>query len=118
LLFFLTAILVVASAQTGEMRQNNSEQPTPSAKYGAELFAKSGCTFCHGPQGMGTDKAPNLRDVRKRKTDEQIFHQIHDGGRMMPPFADALAENEIWSLVQFLREEHGWDLLSPPRPGK
>lgn len=89
-----------------------SEQVAPpSAKEGAVLFGKSGCPFCHGPQGFGTEKAPNLREVRKRKTDEEIARQIHDGGKMMPPFADALTEDEIHSLVLFLRAEDGWLLL-------
>jgi mono/diheme cytochrome c family protein len=92
--------------------------PAPTAKDGAELFSKSGCPFCHGPQGAGTDKAPNIREVRKRKTDEEIFHQIHDGGKMMPPFADALTANEIHSLVLFLRADDGWQQLPPPQPSK
>ncbi|AFL89135.1 cytochrome c, mono- and diheme variants family [Terriglobus roseus DSM 18391] len=118
------AALIVAGCTSsipleGQASAAPSDQVTPpSAKDGAALFKASGCPFCHGPQGFGTDKAPNLREVRKRKTDEEIFHQIHDGGKMMPPFADALTENEIRSLILFLRAEDGWTLLASPEPSK
>ncbi len=91
---------------------------SPSAKAGAILFSKSGCPFCHGPQGNGTDKAPSIHDVRKRRTDEEIFHQIQNGGTMMPPFAEALTESEIRSLVLFLRTKDGWQLLPTPQSTK
>jgi mono/diheme cytochrome c family protein len=83
-------------------------------KAGAVLFGKSGCPFCHGPAGMGTDRAPSLRDVHKRLSDEQIKHQIHDGGRMMPPFGEALTEDEIAQLSIFLRAKDAWNLVPPP----
>lgn len=86
--------------------------PTPQA--GAKLFAESGCTQCHGPQGNGTDKAPNIHDVRKRKTDEQIYVQIKEGKGAMPAFGDALSESEIRSIVAFLRASDGWALLPNP----
>ncbi len=98
----------------------HSQQAGPKAdpvKVGAELFAKSGCTFCHGPAGTGTERAPSLRDVYKRLSPEQIQHQIHDGGQMMPPFGDALTEEEISSLVQFLRTKDAWKFVPPPAPG-
>ena len=112
---FLALALSTVSLRAQQDAPGNGAQPAPpSAKDGAALFATSGCPFCHGPQGAGTDKAPNIRDVRKRKTDEEIFHQIHDGGKMMPPFADALTEDEIHSLVLFLRAEDGWAMVPPP----
>ena len=86
----------------------------PPKERGAKLFAESGCTQCHGPQGNGTDKAPNIHDVRKRKTDEQIYTQIKEGKGAMPAFGDALSEDEIRSIVAFLRASDGWALLPAP----
>lgn len=83
----------------------------PTKERGATLFAESGCTQCHGPQGNGTDKAPSIHEVRKRKTDEQIYLQIKEGKGAMPAFGDALSENEIRSIVAFLRASDGWALL-------
>ena len=75
---------------------------------GATLFTTSGCPQCHGPEGLGTVKAPSLRDVRKRKTDDQVRLQIKEGGKSMPPFGGALTDEQIASLVQFLRSKKAW----------
>jgi mono/diheme cytochrome c family protein len=34
---------------------------------------------------------------------EQIAHQIHDGGMSMPSFANSLTDSEIQDLVAYLR---------------
>lgn len=78
---------------------------------GAALFATSGCTQCHGPIGLGTEKAPSLRDVPKHMNAEQTHTQIHDGGKMMPPFGDALTDEQIAALVDFLHSKNGWKLV-------
>ncbi len=63
---------------------------------------------------MGTERAPSLRGVSKRLNDEQIRHQIHDGGQMMPPFGEALTQDEIAHLSAFLRAKDAWNLLPAP----
>jgi ubiquinol-cytochrome c reductase cytochrome b subunit len=83
-------------------------------QHGAEIFASHGCAFCHGPQLMGTERAPKLLDARKRLSAGQIAHQIHDGGKNMPAFGEQLAPDEIQALVAFLRSKHPEKLL--PRP--
>ena len=88
-----------------------AEAKLDPVKAGAVLFANSGCQFCHGPAGAGTERAPSLRDIRKRKDDEAIRHQIHDGGGMMPPFGEALTDEEIAHLSEFLRAKDAWKLL-------
>ena len=75
-----------------------------SAKQrGAELFAQHGCAHCHGPAGVGGGRGPDLQLVRKRMDEEQIAHQIHDGGMSMPSFANSLTDPEIQDLVAYLR---------------
>jgi mono/diheme cytochrome c family protein len=92
-----------------------ASDPQPEdVKAGAVLFGKSGCPFCHGPAGMGTERAPSLRDAHKHLSDEQIRHQIHDGGQMMPPFGEALTADEIAHLATFLRAKNAWNLVPPP----
>ncbi len=70
---------------------------------GAELFAQHGCAHCHGPAGVGGGRGPDLQLVRKRMDEEQIAHQIHDGGMSMPSFANSLTDPEIQDLVAYLR---------------
>ena len=81
---------------------------TAPVEDGAALFASSGCTQCHGPAGLGTEKGPSLRDVRKRLSEAQMQHQIHDGGQAMPAFGDALTQPQIGSLIAFLRSKKAW----------
>ena len=106
--FIVRALLLVASSL--------AHAQTEEVKAGAALFATSGCQFCHGPAGTGTERAPSLRDVHKRLNDEQIRRQIHDGGQMMPPFGEALTDAEIARLSTFLQAKDAWNLVPPPAP--
>ena len=72
-------------------------------RHGAEVFASSGCTHCHGVEGMGTERGPALRDVRKHLSAEEIEHQIVAGGREMPAFGETLDHQQVTDLVAFLR---------------
>lgn len=104
-------IVMLTSAQT--------QQPPPlsnSTEDGPTLFTNSGCPQCHGPEGLGTEKAPSLRDVRKRKTEEQIRSQIKEGGKSMPPFGEALTDNQISTLVEFLHSKNGWKKMPASIP--
>jgi mono/diheme cytochrome c family protein len=88
-----------------------STQPD-SVAAGAAIFTNSGCTQCHGPTGEGTAKAPSLRDLHKRMKPDATRKQIHDGGANMPPFGDALTDDQINSLVDFLQSKNGWKLVA------
>ena len=99
----LVAALVLPSSSSAGSKETVAE--------GAALFSSSGCPQCHGPEGMGTAKAPSLRDVPKQLTPEQTHTQIHDGGKQMPPFGEALTEEQIAALVDFLHAKDGWKLV-------
>ena len=119
--FAVPVVVVVAACSLVAARSSFAADPqSDRAKPGAVLFGKSGCTFCHGPAGMGTERAPSLRNVSKRLNDQQIRHQIHDGGQMMPPFGEALTDEEIGQLSVFLLTGDAWNLLptmpSPTAP--
>lgn len=74
-------------------------------KQGQELFATKGCAHCHGPNGVGGGKGPDLQLVRTRRSRESTIMQIHDGGQQMPSFGDELSAQEIEELLAFLRAE-------------
>lgn len=78
---------------------------------GAELFATRGCAHCHGNDGQGTDRAPALRELRKKLSAAKINDQIVHGGQGMPAFGDSLQPNEVDELVEFLRAKK-W--ITPP----
>lgn len=76
-----------------------------SKKAGAALFHERGCEHCHGANGTGGERGPDLSTVGKRLKKEQIEHQIRDGGAMMPAFGDAFQPDEIKDLVDFLHDK-------------
>jgi mono/diheme cytochrome c family protein len=76
-----------------------------SKSRGAQLFATSGCVHCHGVAGISGGKGPSLADARERLKPEEIYTQIHDGGKSMPPFGQQLRDDQINDLVSYLRSK-------------
>lgn len=95
----------------------------PLAKKGRKLYAYY-CTHCHGEKGQGNGyNAVNL-DPKPRdhtdsgepymagRTNEELFEAVNKGGAgiskspFMPPFGGVFSEEEIWSLVSYLRTIH------------
>lgn len=72
-------------------------------RAGAVLFHEKGCDYCHGVNGLGTKKAPDLSTIGKRWKRSQIEQQILNGGDEMPPFRTALQKDEVKALVDNLR---------------
>lgn len=69
---------------------------------GAATFKSKGCEHCHGVDGIGSDRGPDLSDIGKRWKKDRIEKQIRDGGGGMPPFGDALQPDEVKDLVDYL----------------
>ena len=76
-----------------------------SREAGASLFHEKGCEYCHGVGAMGTEKAPDLSTIGKRKKREQIELQITNGGGGMPAFGAVLQPDEVKMLVDWLRSK-------------
>ena len=78
----------------------------PAHSSGPELFHEKGCEHCHGANGVGiAGKGPSLLTVGKRLKKDAIEKQIHDGGKNMPAFGDALQPDEITVLVNMLAKQ-------------
>ncbi len=71
-------------------------------EQGAAVFHDKGCEHCHGVDGIGTDRGPDLSGVGRRLHKPEIAKQIHDGGKQMPAFGDALTNDEVQQLVEYL----------------
>ncbi len=69
---------------------------------GRALFHEKGCEHCHGVDGVGGEKGPDLSGIGRERKPEQISTQILHGGDAMPPFADVLAPDEVKLLVEYL----------------
>lgn len=81
------------------------------AKLGEYQF-RSNCAFCHGLGARGGGRGPDLTKANKRhgSTDQEIFHNIHDGiaGTAMPAATNGgigvgMSDEEIWQVVTYLR---------------
>ncbi len=100
-----------------EEREAAAKRPNPipatleSVAKGHKLFAIF-CTPCHGPEGKGDGPVatkfippPDLTNaaLQKARTDGYIQHVIGTGGAVMPAYGEALAPEERWHVVNFVR---------------
>lgn len=100
---------VIAASLQPEMPKPVYASSHNEQETGAVLFHRTGCEHCHGVNGVGTEKAPDLSDIGTMWKKPRIKRQILDGGHEMPPFRDALQPNQVNALVEFLsakREVH------------
>jgi mono/diheme cytochrome c family protein len=87
-----------------------------SRHAGAQTFHDKGCEHCHGVDGVGTDRGPELLDIGKRWKKDHIELQIRDGGGGMPPFGQALQADEVKDLVDFLSAKRKAAKKKRPEP--
>jgi mono/diheme cytochrome c family protein len=81
---------------------------------GAAIFHDKGCQHCHGVDGIGTDRGPDLLTIGKRWHKDRIERQIREGGGGMPPFGDALQPDEVKDLVDYLSAKRKSPKTSKP----
>ncbi len=92
--------LVLLSCGTFSPLANASSKDDRAA--GAVLFHERGCEHCHGVDGAGTERGPNLSGVGRWLHKPDIALQIRNGGKTMPAFNDSLTNDEINRLVAYL----------------
>ena len=112
----VTAALAGGVLQTSMIEVHASSKDDKAA--GAVFFHESGCEHCHGIDGRGTDKAPDLSTIGKRWSKEQIEHQIREGGNSMPAFGDVLQPDQIQALVAFLHAKKKASRARPDTDGQ
>jgi ubiquinol-cytochrome c reductase cytochrome b subunit len=99
-------VCMPASLQAAQVRQAAQTVPnqTDGAAYqrGSVTFAEYGCARCHGKNGMGGHRGPNLSDVGDHLTGARIHAQIENGGKTMPAYAKILDRKQVDDLVEYL----------------
>ena len=96
---WLTQVPNEARARANPMAGNPS-----SIAAGAKLFQQN-CATCHGKQGQGSDKRPNLHSQRlKSATPGQLEWLLKNGSLKngMPSWS-RLPEPQRWQLVTYLK---------------
>ena len=80
-----------------------------AAIEGKRLFLKTGCYSCHGHEAEGAIGPDLTDDVWIYKpTDSMIFNTISNGrpGTVMASFSNDLSKDEIWKIIEFLRDKN------------
>ena len=93
--------------------EENPLESTPETVESGGLIYKKRCQLCHGAEGKGDGPmAARIREkpsditpaeVRDRMTDGEIFYKISIGKPPMPSMEGTLTEDEIWTLVNYVR---------------
>jgi len=82
--------------------------PGPNSAASAVTF-RTKCVMCHGPDGSGSvvGKSLNVPDLRspvvQKLPDAQLAQIISDGKGGMPSFKSSLSEDQVHSLVAYVR---------------
>ena len=76
---------------------------SPQVAHGADLFYKKGCQYCHQIDGHGGIKGPNLSEIGRTWSANQLTVQIVNGGNNMPAYGGMLSKTDLRDLVTFLQ---------------
>src|SRR5579859_180117 len=108
----LVCEIALTSAASGLRAQTKNPYAGDAkvAKMGEGQF-RINCAFCHGLGARGGGRGPDLtRPKRHGSSDEEIFHNVHDGiaGTAMPPATSGgigvgMTDEEIWQVVTYIR---------------
>ena len=106
---FALALLLLGPARAGDDLRNPFAGDAAAAVEGKRLFLKTGCYSCHGHEAEGA-VGPDLTDDEwiYKPSDSMIFNTNAKGrrGTVMAPFSDELTPEEIWKIVEFLRDKN------------
>jgi len=86
-------------------RQNPFDSASNAVAAGAKLFRQN-CASCHGDEGTGRDKHPNLHSDRIRNATPGELEWLLNNGSLkngMPSWS-RLPEPQRWQIVSYLKE--------------
>lgn len=97
-------------------QRNPIPRNAASIARGRALFLND-CAVCHGPEGRGDGPAaaslPEKPDDLGRIAPPPIFpdgvvaYRIRNGNGLMPAFGNALRDEEVWDLLNYIRSLGG-----------
>jgi mono/diheme cytochrome c family protein len=106
---FSSAILLVLFAGLSLVVVSRAQaKPWPDSAASSATF-RTKCAMCHGPDGSGSavGKSMNVPDLRspvvQKLPDAQLAQIISDGKGGMPSFKSSLSEDQVHSLVAYVR---------------
>jgi cytochrome c6 len=108
---FLAVAAVCAAILISHFANTTQANALSSAAFDADALFNSKCAKCHGKDGRSKTMRGRLahsRDLSSSEwqndvSDERIFNSISNGKGKMPSFKKSLSEDQINSLVTFVR---------------
>ena len=99
-----------SAPEAAAKRANPVPATKASLEQGRQLF-KQNCLACHGPTGRGDGPAAaslhphpaDLAIMAGHHPDGDLAWKIANGRGAMPPWKGALSEQQIWTLVTYIR---------------
>lgn len=98
-------------------KKNPLEILPKNLALGRNIFKRT-CVACHGEKadGKGLIQSTSLIDEKfQKQTDGVVFYKISTGRDKMPPFGAMLKEDEIWSVINYLRVLADPSAIPPPK---
>jgi cytochrome c oxidase cbb3-type subunit III len=109
LLVFSSLLIGQNAGQSARPKNVQTASPKSASVQGKQIFSST-CGGCHGLDGKGGERAPNIADrpTVQRLSDAQISHIIENGvpGTGMPAF-HSLASSDVKAVVGYLRMLQG-----------
>ena len=119
-LFFLVSATTLLFAAIGDgtwmhrvpererVKTNPFDSDQRAIAAGAKLFRQN-CASCHGDDGVGRDKKPNLHNdrVRSASAGELQWLLTHGSMRNGMPSWSRLPEQQRWQIVTYLKSLDG-----------
>jgi ubiquinol-cytochrome c reductase cytochrome b subunit len=82
------------------------QKPDSNIGQGVNLFYTKGCEFCHAINGYGGKSGPELTNIGRRLSNQEITIRIVNGGNNMPAFGSILSKGELDKLTLFLKSQN------------
>ncbi len=74
----------------------------PLELQGLVVMQRMQCRNCHAIDGAGGHRGPDLADVGRRMTKDQLVRQVIQGGGNMPAYGDNLSPYEVEAVVSYM----------------
>jgi cytochrome c oxidase cbb3-type subunit III len=123
LFLFLFATSICFAQQSATPQSSRPKPQLNSANTEGQKVFASTCAGCHGLDGRGGERAPNIAQNREvqRLSDAQLTHIVQEGvpGTGMPAF-HSLASSDVKAVVAHLRNLQGTNKTSalPGNPAR
>ena len=80
----------------------NKQLDASQLKAEGESVYSTHCSVCHGASGGGK-VGPRLDGNQRLADAGHVIHQVLNGGQSMPPFGDALSDEQVAAVATYIR---------------